>query len=89
MPDSVVLGQDTDGSCLGTIMKLLHHSDVSSNSNGTKFCSSYNLYKSFLNGSCSIHDILLSSAWCGFAPSLTCDENMSLKHPIPVNTSLY
>ena len=31
----------------------------------------------------------LGGVWYGFAPPLTCNENVPLKHPIPVNKSLY
>ena len=42
---------------------------------------------SFLNGSESAYAMPLSGAWYAFAPSLTCNKSVLLKHSIPVNTS--
>ena len=39
--------------------------------------------------SCRVYDIHLGGSFCSFAPSLICNANVPLKHPIPVNISLY
>ena len=33
----------------------------------------------------SSYAMCLGGAWLGFAPSLICNENVLLKHPIPAN----
>ena len=67
----------------GTNIKPLYHSDVSLWSRGIiifLFCSLSNLS---LNGFCNAYAIHLDSAWYGLAPSLTCNEKVPLKYPMP------
>ena len=37
----------------------------------------------FLNGSRNAYVPCMGGSWYGFVPSLTCIENVSLKHPMP------
>ena len=71
----------------GTKTKLLHHSDVAYTAKGTIICCLCN-HSTFLNGSWSAYATLLGGAWYGQLPSLTCNFNVPLKHPIHQNTSL-
>ena len=40
------------------------------------------------NGHCRVYATCLGSAWYDLVSGLTFNENMQLKHPIPLNTSL-
>ena len=40
-----------------------------------------------LNAFCNVYVTNLGGAWYGLTPSLTCKENVSLKHPIPDKAS--
>ena len=69
-------------------MKWLHHiADYSSLSSVIVCCSCYH-YNSLLSGS-FVYAMHLGGSWFSFMPSVTCNENIPLKHQIPVNTSLY
>ena len=71
---------------LDTTMKLLHHSAVSSTPSDYIICCSCNLFQFFFNYSSSAYATPVGIAWYGFMPSLTCEENVTLKYPIPANT---
>ena len=55
---------------------------------GSNICS-FSLPDSFVNGPWSAHADHVSSAWNVIISSLTCTEDVPLKHQIPLNTSLY
>ena len=73
---------------LGTSTKLLHYSDILSTCSATiiyHYCSHSSLS---LKGCHNMFATCLGSAWYGLALSLTCNENVPLKQPMPVKTSL-
>ena len=68
--------------------KLLHCSAILSTSSGASIWYSWSLSSSFLNSFWSAYVTSLGGAWYGLTSLLTCKEEVPLKHPIPVNTSL-
>ena len=66
---------------LGIMAKLLHHSTVSSTSNGANICWSCSLFSC-----CNVYAMNLGY---DFTSSLTCKEKLPLKHPIPIYTAQY
>ena len=70
---------------LGTTMKQLHHSDVSSTPYRAIICYFCSCSSFSFNGLWSVQATLLGGAWYGWLPSFTCKENVSSKQPIPQN----
>ena len=48
----------------------------------------YSMYISFLNGFWDAYSMHFSDAWYGLVPTLTCNVEVPLKHPVPLRTSL-
>ena len=71
---------------LGTNTKLLHHSDVSSTPSGVMMSISCRHFNSSLNGFCSAYTTHLGGAWYGLLSGLSYNENVPLKHPIPLKS---
>ena len=70
---------------LDTTTKLLQHSDTLVTPSQTSMCCSPSHFSYILNGSWFTYDTYLGEAWYGLVPSLTCNENVHLKIPIPEN----
>ena len=71
---------------LGTNTKLLHHSAISSTPSGAMMSISSSQSRSSLNGFCSAYATHLGGTWYGLLSSLSCNENVPSKHPIPLKT---
>ena len=71
----------------GSHMKLLHHSAVSYIPKDVSMSCCWSLCNSFLNSFCSAYATCLGDAWHGLLSCFACNENVSSKHPTPVNTS--
>ena len=73
---------------LGTNTKLLHHSAILPTPRGAMMSISCSHSSSSLNSFYSTYVMHLGGAWYGLLSSLSCNENVPLKHPILLNTSL-
>ena len=73
---------------LGTNIKLLHHSAISSTPSGVIISICCNWSNSYVNGCCSIYVTDLGGTWYGLLLGLSCNENVPSKHPMPLNTFL-
>ena len=73
---------------LGTSTKLLHHSDSLSSPIGTIMACCCCLSNSSLNGFCSAYATHLGGTWYSLLSSLSYKENVSSKHPMPLNITL-
>ena len=69
--------------CFGTVTKLLFHSAVSSPPRRRIIYCSCRCSTSCLNGFCNAYTTCVIGARYDFVCSLTCNENVPLKHPMP------
>ena len=92
LPFWVMLGPGMDGLYYLVLVLLWSCCNIwlfSSKPSGTIICCSCNLSNSFFNGSCSVYSMHLCGASYSFTPSITYNENVPLKHQIPVKTLPY
>ena len=71
---------------LGINTKLLHHSAISSTPRGAMMSNSCSCSTSSLNSFCNTYAMCLGGTWYGLLLGLSCNENVPLKHPIPLKT---
>ena len=90
VPGRALSGPDIDKQChfVWLLAQSYFSTDVSLTSSGSSIHFSCSFCNNFLNGYWSAHDIHMGSTCFGLRPSITCNENVPLNHPIPEYTSL-